>query len=135
MKIPLLFSVFTIALIAICIGVQSGSHASTPSPGTALQSVEKKLTYSDIQPLLKQKCGKCHGPQAEGDLSLLTYDDLMSGGEHGKEVVAGKPDKSPLYTKLTETPPFGKQMPKKGEKLTDDEMNSIKQWILDGAKE
>lgn len=96
-----------------------------------------KITYATIFPMLKEKCRKCHGAETEGkgDLMLLTYKELMKGGEHGKVVVPGKPGKSNLYLKLTDTPPFGKRMPKKANPLTKDELELIKKWIAQGANE
>lgn len=114
---------------------QTKSKIKKSTPAATTTSAKGKSVFADIELLLKQRCGKCHGPQAESELMLLTYSDVMKGGEHGKVVVPGKPDKSNLVLKLTVKPPFGKQMPKKGEKLNADEIALIKKWITDGAKE
>lgn len=106
-------------------------------PQKSQQAVKQQgpLAYKDIFPLLKEKCGKCHGSDPDGDLVLLTYKDLMAGGEHGAVVTPGQPEKSNLYLKLTDTPPFGKKMPKKGGPLTQEEIELLKKWVADGAKE
>lgn len=127
--------------IAVGVFLIAGAYFISPSQSKAKNKknasvrTASPLTFSDIQQLLKDRCGKCHGAEAEGELALLTYADLMNGGEHGAAVVPGKPEKSSLYFKLLPKPAFGKQMPKKGPKLTDEEVNLIKKWIEDGAKE
>lgn len=93
-----------------------------------------RLTYdANIQPLLKERCGQCHDSDPSADLKLTTYEGVMAGGEHGKVVIPGKSKESNLYLKLTTDPPFGKQMPKKGDKLSEEQMNMIAQWIDEGA--
>lgn len=88
---------------------------------------------AEIRPLLEKRCGGCHGGEARmGELSVNTYDLLVRGGNHGKGVVAGKPDESPLYTFVT-----GKsypKMPMDGSTLADGEIALIKTWIEEGAK-
>src|SRR5678816_731031 len=63
---------------------------------------------TDIAPLLEKRCGGCHSGVAKmGELSIGTYDLLVRGGNHGKGVVPGKPDESPLYMFVS-----GKSYPK-----------------------
>ncbi len=97
-------------------------------------STRHHLSYeADIQPLFVEKCGKCHDSDPSGDLKVITYEGLMAGGEHGKVIVPGKAQESSLYLKLTSNPPFGKQMPKKGDKLTDEQLKLVADWIDEGA--
>ncbi len=122
------------------VGPASPSASATapqqdPQKSQQAASQQGPLAYKDIFPLLKEKCGKCHGSDPDGDLVLLTYKDLMAGGEHGSVVTPGQPEKSNLYLKLSDTPPFGKKMPKKGAPLTPEEIALLKKWITDGAKE
>ena len=88
---------------------------------------------ADIQPLLDKRCGGCHGGEAKmGELSIGAFASLERGGNHGKGVVPGKPDESPLYTFIT-----GKsypKMPMDGTTLADGEIALIKAWIEAGAK-
>ena len=88
---------------------------------------------AEIQPLLEKRCGGCHAGEARmGELSIASFDLLLRGGNHGKGVVAGKPDESPLYLYIT-----GKsypKMPMDGTTLADGEIALIKAWIVDGAK-
>ena len=52
-----------------------------------------------IKPLLESACVGCHWPQkVKGGLRLDTKDGTLKGGDNGPVIVAGQPDKSPLYT-------------------------------------
>src|SRR5712671_4158074 len=53
----------------------------------------KTLTYdTDVKPILRARCFKCHGEDEKKDgLSLATYQDLMKGGSSGEIVKAGRP--------------------------------------------
>jgi uncharacterized membrane protein len=95
------------------------------------------LSYAkDLAPVIAKACLPCHAADNENPsgLSLDSFEVMMKGGEHGKPVVAGKPDESILLTKLFEKPPFGKQMPKKRPPLTKQEVDLITAWIVQGAK-
>jgi hypothetical protein len=68
----------------------------------------------------------------------------MAGGEHGKAVTPGKGAESIIIKKLGPEPPFGKTMPvvKKRQqaegvvnKLTEEELKILVQWIDEGAQD
>ncbi|HEX2877660.1 MAG TPA: c-type cytochrome domain-containing protein, partial [Polyangiaceae bacterium] len=94
------------------------------------------LVYQDVlQPILKQHCVECHGPEKQkGKLRVDSLEELMKGGENGPAIVAGAPKKSSLLTRmlLPETdddhmPPEGKPGPKAEERAL------IEFWIERGA--
>lgn len=94
------------------------------------------LVYQDVlQPILKQHCVECHGPEKQkGKLRVDSLEELMKGGENGPAVVAGAPKKSSLLGRilLPETdddhmPPEGKPGPKAEERAL------IEFWIERGA--
>jgi hypothetical protein len=58
----------------------------------------------------------------------------MAGGSHGPVVVAGDTN-SNLVLKLKPNPPFGVRMPFGGPYLPDAEIQTIVQWIREGARE
>jgi len=100
------------------------------------QSKSAKRTYeTDVAPLVGKFCNPCHLAESENPsgLHLDTYETLIAGGEKGTPIVAGKPEKSILYLKLMEDPPFGKQMPRGKKKLTKEEIQVIREWIEQGA--
>jgi uncharacterized membrane protein len=132
---------FTLMLgLAAGISPAEGQSATKASDGkTSPQDSQKtrSLTYTtDIAPVITKACLPCHAAESENPsgLSLDNYELMMKGGEHGKPVVAGKPDESSLFTKLSAKPPYGRQMPRKRPPLTAEEINLISTWISEGAK-
>jgi hypothetical protein len=99
----------------------------------------------DIAPLIARQCLPCHAEEQfnPSELSLDTYDLLMTGGKHGTPVTPGKAAESILVRKLLPRPPFGDRMPldpkkKKGEestkRLSEEEIRLISDWIDQGAR-
>ena len=88
-----------------------------------------------VQPVLASACLSCHGEKKpKGELQLHTHAGLLEGSEYGKVVVPGKPEKSSLYTTTVLPPDDDEIMPPKGEPLTADQANVLKEWIAAGAK-
>ncbi len=88
-----------------------------------------------IRPILAENCYKCHSVEkgkAKGELTLDTREGLLKGGENGKVVVPGDPEKSPLVTAVTYLDK-DLQMPPKGEKLSGAQITLLTQWVKMGA--
>ena len=84
---------------------------------------------SDIFPLLKSRCGNCHGGgKKEAELSILTYASLMTGSENGPVIIPGNAEKSLLVDQVS-----SQEMPKKGPKLTPPQVQLIIDWVNQGA--
>lgn len=85
----------------------------------------------DVQPLLKEKCWKCHGPAAQkGELALHTAAAIQKGSESGPILVPGKSSESRLFEVLKHG-----EMPPEGEgTVSPAEIERIRRWIDDGAK-
>ena len=72
--------------------------------GAALVSLEglakAEVSFKkQVQPVLASACLSCHGEKNDkGELRLHTQEGLLEGGEYGKVVVPGKPEKSSIYT-------------------------------------
>ncbi|MGA3170425.1 MAG: c-type cytochrome domain-containing protein [Chthoniobacteraceae bacterium] len=91
------------------------------------------VTYEqNMRPLFQDSCLNCHNPdKAKAGLDLSTYDNTMDGSDNGKVVEPGDPDKSVLYQVLTHAAePY---MPKGGDKLTDSQLDLVRQWIQANA--
>lgn len=89
--------------------------------------------YPAVATLFKKQCLGCHsGPDAAGGYDVSTYAKLMSTGKHGKMVVPGKPDQSPLiaYLKGARKPP----MPLGTNGLKPADLKVVSDWIKQGAK-
>ena len=91
-----------------------------------------------MRPILSRNCFDCHGPdskQRKADLRLDTkagaFADL--GGHFA--FVAGKPQESEAFRRMTSNDPDERMPPPKtGKKPTPDQIELIRRWIADGAK-
>lgn len=87
-----------------------------------------------IQPILNANCVKCHGPQErKANLRMDTYAHLMDGGASGDIISPGHPERSILVHRITLPLGDPKLMPKKGERLTEDEIATLTAWVAAGA--
>jgi hypothetical protein len=109
----------------------------SPTFATAEQSVEFNR---DIRPILSDKCFTCHGPDAANRKTKLRF-DIESGASidlrNGKHaIVAGDPDNSEMYRRITSTDKAYRMPPAYmgRDKLTDREIQLIRDWIQQGAK-
>ena len=87
---------------------------------------------SEIQPIFNSSCINCHsGSDAEEDLSLTSYDNLMNGGESGDVVIPYDHANSLLWQYINSgfMPPYGSG----NDILTTGQINLIAQWINEGA--
>ncbi len=83
-----------------------------------------------VEPILTQHCTECHSAdKRKGELNLTSAESLMRGGESGPVFEAGEPDKSHLYEMVHKG-----EMPKKGDPLSHEQVETIRKWIAEGAK-
>jgi mono/diheme cytochrome c family protein len=122
-----------IALLTAGVRDLSTRADSLPQERGASQPAAQKPSFvTDIQPILKAKCQRCHGDKVKkADLDLRTLAGALRGGESGPAVVLGKPDQSLLYEKVH----TGAMPPAKKERLTPAEVSMIRRWLEDGASE
>ncbi len=86
----------------------------------------------DVQPILSKRCAKCHsGTQRKGGLSINTRQSLLTGGESGRVVLAGKSGESKLIARVTATDD-SERMPPEGEPLTKAQVDTLRRWINAG---
>ena len=87
---------------------------------------------SEIQPIFNSSCINCHsGSDAEEDLSLTSYNNVMNGGDSGDVVIPYEHANSLLWQYINSSymPPYGSG----SGPLTTDQINLIAQWIDEGA--
>lgn len=91
----------------------------------------KKVSFdTDIQPLLKSKCWKCHGASVQkGELALHTPAMIQKGSESGAVIIAGNSAESRLY----ELVKHGEMPPDQQGTLTESEVDLVRRWIDSGA--
>ena len=102
----------------------------TAFPATQGASQAATVSFaSDIQPLLKSRCGSCHGGnKTEEGLNLLSYQAIIKGSDNGPVVNAGAADNSLLVEMVV-----SQEMPKRGPKLTPPQVQLIIDWVNQGA--
>ncbi|MEX0818921.1 MAG: DUF1553 domain-containing protein [Pirellulaceae bacterium] len=95
------------------------------------QAMEPLVYESDIQPLLADKCGKCHGEKVrKGDLDLSSMVSIRRGGESGEPLITDTVDESMLWIMVEDG-----DMPPEGEPpLSDQQRSLIHDWLATGAR-
>ncbi len=109
-----------------------GAETNRPKP----TSVAAADPYLDVvQPLLKQRCGTCHGgDKHEGSFSMASYESTLAGGDTGRAIVPGNLEGSELYFRITRPADDEKVMPAEGKTPpTKDQIAILKWWIEKGA--
>ena len=97
---------------------------------------EDKVDFAkQVLPILQESCGKCHGEKkAAAKLRVDTAAGIKEKWDQDKGlIVAGKPEDSELYKRITLPAGDKKLMPKGGEPLAKDKIELIARWIKEGA--
>jgi Planctomycete cytochrome C len=87
----------------------------------------------EVAPILAMRCNGCHGEA--GGLSTRTYGQLMAGGNLGKVVIPGNPDASLLVHYIEGRRGESRRMPLGGKPLTLQQIETIRRWIAENARE
>ena len=120
------------------------SYACSPEKTNDSGSLSptNQISYNfHIRPILSDKCFACHGPDGnkrEADLRLDTEEGAFAALKESPgqfALVAGKPEESALYHRITSQDP-GELMPppESNLSLSPQEIELIKRWIEQGAK-
>ena len=99
------------------------------------EAAADRLFTLEVLPLLKVKCFGCHGNDPKdirGDYDLMSREGMLKGGESGEtSLVPGHPEESTLYQAVIWE---GYEMPpKETDRLSEDETDLIRKWIVAGA--
>ena len=95
---------------------------------------QKRIDFvRDVQPILSSRCYSCHGPdKQENELRWDTKSSALKGGTSGKAIVPDKSEQSRMIH-LVAGLKTNLVMPKKGERLSSDEVGILRAWIDQGA--
>lgn len=108
--------------------------APEPEPEVAAAADGRVDFRRQVQPILRRSCHKCHsGRKREGDLRLDRKDLAMGGGEEGPVIVPGDAEKSELIRRITLSRTDEDYMPAKGAPLTPAQIQTLKDWVNQGA--
>jgi hypothetical protein len=99
---------------------------ATEAPSTGNGSVS---FANQVLPILSARCAQCHGgDRTEADLDVLSFAAVMAGGEDGPVVIPGDADASSFVTLVVSG-----EMPKRGTKLTPEQVQIFIDWVNQGA--
>ncbi|MCA9036465.1 MAG: c-type cytochrome, partial [Planctomycetaceae bacterium] len=124
----------------ILIGVQAlicGTGTATADEsgiGQEESGIRQVDFASEVLPILQRRCLECHGPDArEGGFRLTSRDDLLLRNDSGEpSIVSGKSRASELVRRIRSGDED--RMPPEGDRLTDEQIRMIEQWIDAGAE-
>lgn len=103
----------------------AGETADAKSAESAIESLPRRAAG-----VLARHCIECHDPISQsGELDLTRRAGAIAGGENGTALVAGDPLRSLIWQQIESDsmPPSGYQ------RLTDDEKQTVRDWIQGGA--
>ncbi len=118
--------------------------------GSTETSANEDIDFGrQVYPILRDHCLRCHGPtytdaksgrrkKPKGGLRLDTIAHIKKGyenddGETKALIVAGEPQKSPLYTTTALPAEHDDIMPASGDPLSKEQQALIQRWIREGA--
>ncbi len=101
-----------------------------PTPPTPPPAPETMISFTGaVAPILVSRCGRCHVSDSKGGFNMANFAALMKGPPEGVVVFAG----DTIGSRLIETIETG-DMPRGGGKVTPQELETLKAWIVAGAK-
>ena len=122
-----------LVLASLCVSIFAAAHGA-PLPPDHAERMTKGLEIfrTDVAPLLKEHCVRCHGGEkTKGDLDLVTRDGFLKGGADGVAVVPFSAAESKVMKMLRhEEEPY---MPEKKPRLPDAAIAKFTAWIDAGA--
>ena len=90
-----------------------------------------------VKPILSAKCFACHGDdpeEIEGGLIMTSREDLLLGGDgFGDVLVPGDAEASFMMTAIRWEDPDYEMPPKENDRLTEEQIWILRDWINDGA--
>jgi len=103
---------------------------------TALHGAETAIDFArDIEPLLRENCLDCHGPdKAKGAFRVDRLASLLKGGDSGEAAVTPGDPASSFLVKAIRHEEVDYEMPPKGAPLSEEEIRQIEKWIAAGAE-
>ena len=103
-------------------------------PLDSLSIEQKDALNIEVRAVLAHNCYQCHGENKQkGELVLDNKRGVFKGGKSGDIIIAGQPEKSEIYRRITLPSNHDEVMPKKGKTLKDSEIELIRLWIKEGA--
>ena len=107
------------------------SEAKQVAKNTSLDEAQK--FHSDVLPILRSQCVRCHGEKESGGLMLSDRESALLGGYSGEAIIPGDAASSPFIDRIRHTEE-DMRMPPTGQPLSEDQIQTLETWIDEGAK-
>ncbi|MBQ16980.1 MAG: hypothetical protein CMJ65_07640 [Planctomycetaceae bacterium] len=114
-------------------GLLASLVVTTATAPPARADDKRGIDYArQVKTIFRQRCWACHSAlKQEAGLRLDASQLVRRGSDDGKILVAGQPEKSRLWLRLTDDLP--ERMPPEGKPLSAGELATLKAWITQGA--
>ena len=104
---------------------------AAPLTGAPAEPLAAVSFGADVRPILESSCATCHGADApKAGASLVDYAGVMAGAASGPIVVPGDAEGSLLVQVVAEG-----RMPPKEPKLSEGQIQIIRDWVNAGAQD
>jgi len=108
---------------------QAVSQPTVPPTSDSSAQTATVSFSADVFPILQSRCINCHGGnKVEKGLIMTSHADILAGSENGPVITPGDASNS-LMAELI----LAQKMPKRGPKLTPPQVQTIIDWINQGA--
>ena len=92
-------------------------------------AIQAEQFHSQVLPILRENCFRCHGKKDKGSLKLDSRDAALNAGDsEAPAVVPGNPEASELIRRIRD-----RDMPPTDEGLTQQQIEILEQWVATGA--
>ncbi len=131
MRRKIQFVILSVAIGSICLNflsaVFAGDQASSPNPSVDFNR--------EVRPILSDNCFACHGPDENQRKAKLRFDTKEGAFAKPGVITPGDASKSRLYQRVSAKDPDLVMPPApSGHKLTENQIETIKRWIDEGAR-
>jgi WD40 repeat protein len=118
-------------------GLFAGAAAHAPATEPEKKETGPVSYYKEVRPLFQLHCQGCHQPAKPlGGYVMTGHADLFKEGDRELPgVVPGQPDKSFLLQQITTSSGKHAAMPKGKDPLPDKDVELVRRWIAEGAKD
>ena len=119
-------------------GLAAAFFPATTTPAGPLTTTNSVRFNRDVRPIFSENCYACHGPDKNARKAKLRLDspeDPFADHEGTIPIIPGKPDESELWTRISSADPEEVMPPPKpGKKLTPQQIQTLREWIAQGAR-
>jgi len=132
-RIPITRAIALLAESGLPVGAAASAATDVAADSADAPAVDlTNVNYQDnVLPIFQQHCSECHGDEKQEEgLKLTSYRSAINGSQNGPVIEPGDPDGSYLVDLV-----ISGEMPKRGDRLSDGEIETIVAWIEAGAPE